>query len=416
MNTELFIAKRVFIQKDENSGISSRIVSIAVASIAIGLIIMIVSVSVLLGFKKQIREKAIGFGSHFQIVNYDANNSFETIPITVDSAGISLFKGIPEVRHLSLFATKPGIITTSEAIHPLVFKGVDQDYDWTFFTRNLVSGRIPGITSDTASAEVLISATQSRLLRLKTGDPLYCYFYNEGEAQPRGRKFIIVGIYRTSLSEFDDTFVLGDLQQVRQLSGWSPQQVTGYEIEISSFEKINQVEGELIRVAMEQASEKSMVKVVSIVRKYALLFDWLAILDMNVWVLLVIVLLVAGINMISGLFVIILERSQMIGILKSLGFPSFSIRKVFLYLSALLSVKGLFWGNLIGIGICVIQSATGILKLDPSTYYIDTVPVSFNLFYLLALNLGTLLGIVGMVLLPSLYISRISPAEAIRFE
>ncbi len=406
----------MFSQKEENQGIANRIVSIAVGSISVGLAIMIVSVSVLLGFKKEIREKVIGFGSHFQIVNYDANISFETIPVESDSVFMAHLFGVDEISMVSLFATKPAIIKTSEAIHPMVFKGVCPSYDWSFFGANLVEGSLPQLCPDSMSNRVLISEKQAKLLRFKVGDPIYCYFYNEGETVPRGRKFEVAGVYRTSLAEFDDLFVLGDIGQVQQVSGWNQEQISGYEVGIVSFEKLKQVEDQLIRLSMDRASENSMLKVVSVVKKYPLLFDWLAVLDMNVWVLLAVVLAVAGINMISGLLVIILERSRMIGTLKALGYPDRSIRKVFLLLSALLSGRGLFWGNLIGIGFCVLQNYTGIFSLDPATYYIDTVPISFNFLYLILLNLGTLLSIVLMVLLPSMYISKISPAEAIRFE
>jgi lipoprotein-releasing system permease protein len=416
LKTEFFIARRVFSQKGENRGISNRIVSIAVGSISVGLAIMIVSVSVLLGFKKEIREKVIGFGSHFQVVNYDANISFETIPVESDSGFMETLLKLDVVTRVSLFATKPAIIKTADAIHPMVFKGVCTAYDWSFFSANLIDGELPKLSPDSLTNKVLLSEKQSKLLKFNVGDPVYCYFYNEGETVPRGRKFEVAGIYRTSLAEFDDLYVLGDIGQVQQVSGWNPGQISGYEIGIVSFDRLSQAEENLVRLSMNRASETTMLKVVSIVKKYPLLFDWLAVLDMNVWVLLAVVLAVAGINMVSGLLVIILERSRMIGTLKAMGYPSVSIRKIFLFLSAFLSARGLLWGNLIGVGICVLQYYTGIIHLDPATYYIDTVPISFNLLYLLLLNMGTLVGIVLMILLPSMYISKISPAEAIRFE
>lgn len=417
MNTELFIAQKVFAQKDKDKGIASRIISIAISSIAIGLAIMIISVSVLLGFKKQVIEKIIGFGSYFQIVNYDSNYSFETTPIDVDSFMVSMFLSAEHVRSLSFFATKPGIIKTKDAIHPMVLKGVCDSYNWAFFNENLVDGKIPQINLDSLETqEVLVSENQSKLLGLHVDDALYCYFYNEGETAPRGRKLKISGIYNTGMSEFDDSFVIGDIRQIQQLSKWTKNQISGYEIMIDDFENLETVESELIEMSINHLSEDTMLKVISVVKKYPMLFDWLSILDMNVWVLLVLILLVAGINMISGLLVIIIERSRMIGILKALGYPNISIRKFFLYLVALLSTKGLIWGNAIGLGVCVIQYFTGIIKLDASTYYLSQVPVEFNVVYILLLNVGTLIGIILMVSLPSMYISKISPAESMRIE
>ncbi len=416
MNTELYIARRVFTQQNGNKGTSNRIVSIAVASISIGLAIMIVSISVLFGFKKQIREKVIGFASHFQIVNYDANYSYETAPIVVDSFMVSLFQTVPHFKSLNLFATKPGIIKTDEAIHPLVFKGVCDRFDWGFFAQSLVEGRLPDPLSEPGPLEVLVSEKQAKLLRLPVGGKVYCYFYNEGDSNPRGRRFDIVGIYKTSLAEFDDVFVIGDIRQVQQLSGWATNQVSGYEITVDDYKFLSDVDDRLKQMVMNHASERVMLKVMSVERKYSLLFDWLSILDMNVWVLLVLVLVVAGINMTSGLLIIILERSRMIGTLKALGFPNFSIRKLFLYLTGLLSLRGMVWGNLIGIGLCVFQYYTGFIKLDPATYYIETVPVDLVFVPILLVNIGTLIGIVLMVLLPSMYISKISPVEAMRIE
>jgi lipoprotein-releasing system permease protein len=251
---------------------------------------------------------------------------------------------------------------------------------------------------------------------LKIGGPLYCYFYNEGETMPRSRKFNICGIYRTSLVEFDDMFVLGDLKHIQQLNGWQSNQISGYEITIDDFSLLESMDDQLNDILLNYSSENSMLKAVSIVTKYQLLFDWLSILDLNVWVILVLMVAVAGINMISGLLVIILERSKMIGILKAMGYPNFSIRKVFMYLSAFLAMRGLLWGNVIGIGLCLLQMATGIFKLDPVSYYLETVPIYLNFYSFLILNVGTLVIIVTMIILPSIYISKISPVESIRFD
>ncbi|MFA9389497.1 MAG: ABC transporter permease [Prolixibacteraceae bacterium] len=416
MNTELYIARKVFSQKGSKKGIASKIVSIAVASISLGLMIMIISVSVLLGFKHQIREKVIGFGAHFQVVNYDSNLSYQTKPIQLDSSLIEEYKNTEHVTHIQLFATKPGIIKTDTEIHGMVLKGVDSAYNWSFFQENLVEGKLPLFVDSIASKEVIISEKIAKLLQLKLGDPLYCYFYNEGQSTPRSRRFNISGIYRSSMEEFDELFIIGDLRQIRQLNGWHSSEVSGYEIYIDQFDAMDEVYANLREVTLNYITEDSMLKVYSIVRKYSTVFDWLSVLDMNVWVLLVLMVSVAGINMISGLLIVIIERSQMIGILKALGYSNLRVRKIFLYLSAFLSLRGLLWGNVIGIGLCAFQYYTGFLKLDPVSYYIDTVPIVFNFGYILLLNLGTLLSIVTMIVLPSMFISKISPVSAISFE
>ncbi len=415
MNLELFIARKVFSEKENKKGVASKIVSIAVASISLGLAVMLLSVAILFGFKKEVREKVIGFGSHFQVVNFDRNYSYETLPIEIDSFLIQKFENIPHVKHLQFFATKPGLIKTEKNIHGIVLKGVDHNFDWSFFQKNLVAGNTPNFRGK-RSNDVLISERVSNLLQLKLGDPIFCYFYREDSEIPLSRKFNITGIYRTSLEEFDELFVVGDLQHVQRLSRWNSNKVSGYEISIDNFKYIDETDRKLETITLNYASEKSMLLVQKITDKYSMLFDWLAVLDMNVWVLLVLMIAVAGINMISGLLIIILERSRMIGILKAMGYPNFSLRKVFLYLTGFLSLRGLLWGNLFGIGIALLQYFFQIIPLDPSSYYLDTVPILLNPGYIILLNVGTLLAIIAMVFIPTLYISKITPVDSIRFE
>ncbi|MBN1926914.1 MAG: ABC transporter permease, partial [Prolixibacteraceae bacterium] len=277
-------------------------------------------------------------------------------------------------------------------------------------------GEVPETSSESRSNDVVVSEKISRLLKLETGSPLYCFFYNEGETAPRSRKFQISGIYRTSLEEFDEIFIVGDLRHVQSLNGWGRNEVSGYEVIIDDYGKLNEVYPYLREITLDEANENTMLRAYSIETKYPMLFDWLSVLDMNVWVLLVLMVAVAGINMISGVLIIIIERIRMIGILKALGFPNFSIRKVFIYLSSFLSLRGLLWGNVAGIGLCIVQYYTGILKLDPVSYYIDTVPVTLNVLYILFLNLGTLIAIIAFIFIPSFFISKISPVEAIAVE
>jgi lipoprotein-releasing system permease protein len=377
---------------------------------------MIISVSVLIGFKSQIREKVIGFGAHFQVVNFDSNTSYETSPITIDSSLINQYKSVEHVKHLQFFATKPGIIKTEDDIHGMILKGVDEHFDWSFFAKNIVSGKIPSIGVTEKSNDALISEKISKLLKLNVGDPLYCYFYNEGETSPRPRRLTISGIYRTSLEEFDEMFVISDLRHVQSLNNWNDGEVTGYELFIDNFSELKNVFSQLREITLSNSNEGSTFRVFSIVTRYPMLFDWLSVLDMNVWVLLVLMVAVAGINMISGLLIIIIERTRMIGVLKALGYPNFSVRKVFLYLTAFLSARGLIWGNVVGIGLCLFQYYSGLLKLNPELYYIDTVPIALNFGFIILLNIGTLLSILGMIIIPSFFISRITPVEAIAVE
>lgn len=416
MNTEYFIAKRVFSQNEKRKGISNKIVSIAVASISLGLAVMIISVAVLLGFKNEIRNKVVGFGSHLQVVNFDSNLSFETNPVTIDSQLIGQLLNIQHVSHLQQFATKPGIVKTEDAIHGIVFKGIGSNYDLTFLENNIIEGALPEINQGEENTEVLVSEKIGKLLKLNIGDKLFCYFYNEGENTPRARRFFISGFYNTSMSEFDELYIIGDIKQIQSLYGWHQSEISGYEINVVDFEALEQVYYQARETTMNMATENSMLRVYTIKQKYAMVFDWLSVLDMNVWVLLILMITVAGINMISGLLIIIIERSRMIGILKALGYPNVKVRKIFLYLTGLLSIRGLIWGNIAGIGLCFIQYSTGILKLDPASYYIDTVPIFFNFPYILLLNIGTILAILLIVLLPSMFISKISPVDAISIE
>jgi lipoprotein-releasing system permease protein len=416
LNTEYFIAKRVFSQNEKRKGISNKIVSIAVASISLGLAVMIISVAVLLGFKNEIRNKVVGFGSHLQVVNFDSNLSFETNPVTIDSQLIGQLLNIQHVSHLQQFATKPGIVKTEDAIHGIVFKGIGSNYDLTFLENNIIEGALPEINQGEENTEVLVSEKIGKLLKLNIGDKLFCYFYNEGENTPRARRFFISGFYNTSMSEFDELYIIGDIKQIQSLYGWHQSEISGYEINVVDFEALEQVYYQARETTMNMATENSMLRVYTIKQKYAMVFDWLSVLDMNVWVLLILMITVAGINMISGLLIIIIERSRMIGILKALGYPNVKVRKIFLYLTGLLSIRGLIWGNIAGIGLCFIQYSTGILKLDPASYYIDTVPIFFNFPYILLLNIGTILAILLIVLLPSMFISKISPVDAISIE
>ena len=375
---------------------------------------MIIATAIVTGFKNEIRNKVIGFGSHIQILNYDTNTSYETAPVNKNQEFYPRMANLPGIKHIQVFSTKAGIIKTETDIQGVVLKGVGSDFDWTFFKRNLTDGVAFRVTDTIKTNKVLISKYIAQLLKLKVGDSFSMYFVQE---PPRIRKFTISGIYETSLEEFDKIYVIADIGHIQKLNNWSDNEVSGFEILLDNFEDLEEktwVVQQEVGFGFEE--DGSRLKIRNIIQKYPQIFDWLNLQDMNVWIILILMLIVAGFNMVSGLMILILERTNMIGILKAVGTQNWSIRKVFLYQSAYLVAKGLFYGNIIGIGLCLLQHYFGIIKLDESSYYLSTVPINFNLLYILGLNLGTLLLTVLMLIIPSYLISRISPVKAIRFD
>ncbi|GAB1453576.1 ABC transporter permease [Draconibacterium sp.] len=417
MNTELFISNRLFFDKTNQHFLSKKIIRIALFGIALGLAVMIVSVAVITGFKTEIRNKVIGFGSHIQIVNYDSRNSYELPPISKNQPFLGKLDSMTDVKNIQVFATKPGMIKTDESIQGIVFKGVEHGYNWAFFQNNLVEGELPQLNDTSRVNEILLSENVSKLLKLKIGDLAVLYFVNENEVTPRMLQLRVCGIYRTSLEEFDNLFIIGDIKQVQRLNDWEPDQISGFEILVSDFNKIDLIEYEIRNLVVDYSRENdAILRTETITRQYPQIFDWLSILDMNVWVILSLMVLVAGFNMISALLVLILERSTMIGVLKALGSTNWSIRKVFLYLSVFLTSRGMLWGNAIGIAIILLQKVFHIIKLNPATYYVDVVPVNFNIMHILLLNAGCLVITTFMLVIPSYLVSKISPDESIRFD
>jgi len=413
LNVALYIARRINSSVRNKKSLSHPIITIATAGIALGLAVMIISVAIVTGFKKEIRNKVSGFGSHIQILNFDSNKSFETQPIEKDKGYYPFIKTLKGVKHMQVFATKAGIIKTKDEIQGVVLKGVGSDYDWSFFKKNLIAGDVFKIDDSIKSKNILISQTLANLLKLKPGQDIAMFFIQD---PPRMQRFTISGIYNTSLDEFDKLFVLCDIKHIQKLNNWSPNLVSGFEVEIEEFNELDRMNEEISNIINYDFFENNTrMRVISIREKHPQIFDWLGLMDMNVWVILILMVAVAGVNMISGLLILILERTNMIGVLKSVGAENFRIRNIFLYQSVFIISKGLFWGNLIGISICLIQQQFHVLKLDPASYYLDAVPVNFNIPYILLLNIGTLLITVFMLVLPSLIISSISPAKTIRF-
>jgi len=414
MNLPYFIAQRLIKGRREGTSFSRPINVIAIVGIAMGLAVMILAVAILTGFKQQIREKVVGFGSHIQIMNFDSNISFETTPISDTQKFIPKIKQIPGISHFQVFATKAGIIRTDEDIQGVVLKGIGSDFDWSYFKSNMVDGSVFTVTDTGRTDKVIISKKISDMLRLKTGDSFAMLFIQD---PPRMRKFTISGIYETSLEEFDKMYVFCDIGHIKRLNNWLEDQVSGFEVYINDFDKLDEMTSEVRdAIGYKITEEDTKFKVTNIRIRYPQIFDWLNFQDINVIIIILLMLIVAGFNMISGLLILILEKTNMIGVLKSLGAEDVTIRRMFLYQAAYLIAKGLFWGNFIGIGLAYLQLKTGIITLDPSSYYIKTVPVNLNLIHILLLNAGTMAAIIIMLLVPSQLISRITPVKAIKYD
>lgn len=413
MNTELFIVRRMIGGRKTGRSFSRSILGIAIFGIALSLAVMIVAVAIITGFKNEITQKVTGFSAHIQILNLDSNLSYETAPVPGGLEGIQKVKTLKGVKNVQAFAIKAGIIKTGEEIHGAVLKGIDGDYDWSFIKDHLTEGELFQVSDTARTNHVVLSHSTASLLKLGVGDRFTMYFIQD---PPRARTFTISGIYNTSLEEYDRLYIFADIKQVQRLNNWRLGEVSGYEVLIDDMDKLSEISSAVkAQVAFEFLEDGSRLKVEDALQKNTQIFDWLELQDMNVLVLVILMLLVAGFNMISGLLILILERTNMIGILKALGTKNASVRKIFLYQSAYLTLVGMAWGNLFGLAICLAQKYLNLIPLDPSSYYLDTVPINLNLLHLLALNAGTMAITFLFLLFPSMIIARISPDKSIRF-
>ena len=381
--------------------------------LALGLAVMLVSVAIVTGFKNEISRKVIGFGAHISITNYDSNSSYETVPISGEQTWLSSLREMDGVKSVDRYIVKAGIVKTADYLQGVVFKGVDEEYNWSFFEEYLVDGKLLEINDTARTNGVLVSKSIADVLNLKVGDSFAAYFIQN---PPRMRKFTVEGIYNTQLEEFDKMYIVADIKHLRKLNDWKDGQVSGFEVKIDDIDQLDEMERKVSKTCCSYNSDGEILKVTNIRQEYPGIFDWLSLLDMNVWIILGLMVAVTGFNMISGLLVLILERVNMIGILKSMGATNVSVRKVFLYFASYLTIKGLLWGNVIGILLCVLQYYFGIIHLDPASYYVSTVPINLDIVNILLLNAGTLVVIVVMMILPSFIVSKITPADSMRFE
>ena len=411
MNLEYFIAKRLITAKDYKSSISAPIIKIAIAAIAIGMVMMIVSVATGIGLQQKIREKVSAFNGHIIISNYDNNQSETTVtPIAKNQQFYPKFNSVSGISHSQAVATKAGMIRTEKTFEGIIFKGVGTDYQWSNIKEYLTAGRLPNLSSQ-LNSEVVISQFLADRLQLKAGDAFITFFIKENQNQlPNRRRFIITGIFNSGFQEFDATYIIGDIRHIQRINKWSPNQVGAFEIFVNDFDQIQSIGDEVYQQTPSNLDSKTIIE------KYSYIFDWLQLFDFNIVVILGVMILVATINMVVALLVLILERTQMIGILKALGANNWSVRKIFLYNAFYLIFRGLFWGNGIGIGVLLIQKYFGIIQLNPENYYVNQAPVYFNLGYILALNLLTVAVCFFVLLIPSYIITKISPIKAIRYE
>jgi len=411
LNLEYFIAKRLITAKDYKSSISAPIIKIAIAAIAIGMVMMIVSVATGVGLQQKIREKVSAFNGHIIISNYDNNQSEATLtPISKNQKFYPKFNSVTGISHVQAIATKAGIIRTEKAFEGIVFKGVGTDYQWSAVKEYLIAGRLPNL-SGTLNSEVVISQFLADRLQLKVGDAFNTFFIKENQNKlPSIRRFKITGIFNSGFQEFDATYIIGDIRHIQRINKWTPNEIGAFEIFVQDFNQIQSIGEEVYKQTPSNLDAKTIIE------KYSYIFDWLQLFDFNIIVILGVMILVATINMVVALLVLILERTQMIGILKALGASDWSVRKIFLYNAFYLILRGLLWGNCIGIGVLLIQKYFGVIQLNPENYYVNQAPVYFNLGYIAALNLLTILVCFLVLLIPSYIITKISPIKAIRYE
>ena len=415
MNLPLYIAKRIYSDNNAQQKVSKPAIHIATAGVAVGLAVMIISVCIVLGFKHTIRDKVIGFGSHITVANFMTLHGYEQKPIAMPDSMMNVLNSINGVKHVQRYAIKQGILKTDSDFLGIAFKGIASEYDTAFIHNNMISGTIPAFSDNKSHNKIVISKIMADMLKINTGDKVFAYFIDNDDV--RMRRFTVSGVYQTNLTQYDKTICFTDLYTASRLNGWDTRQVTGAELIVNDFNKINNVENILIsKVNRTTDTYGEAYSSETIQEANPQIFSWLDLLDLNVWIILALMLCVAGFTMISGLLIIILERTSMIGILKALGAKNTIIRKTFLWFAIFIIGKGMIIGNIIGLGLVLLQKLTGIVSLDPSTYYVKTVPVEINLPLIILLNVATLLISVFVLIAPSFLVSRVHPAKSMRYE
>lgn len=414
MNLPLFLAKRIFNDKGDKRKVSRPAIRIATAGVAIGLAVMIISVCVVIGFKHTIRDKVVGFGSHITIANFMAMQSGEPFPICTNDSLLKTVEHIDGVSHAQRFGMKQGILKTNTDFLGVMLKGIGPEYDTTFIHQNMVAGSIPKFSDKVSHNKIVISKTMADKLKLKVGDRIFTYFINN---DVRIRRFTVAGIYQTNLSRFDEVIAYTDLYTTVKLNGWEPDQSSGVELTVKDFNQLPIVDNRVIQKVNRTVDPYGETYSSETIQEAnPQIFSWLDLLDLNVWIILGLMVCVAGFTMISGLLIIILERTNMIGLLKALGAKNRTIRHTFLWFATFIIGKGLLFGNIIGLGLVVLQHYTGIIKLDAQTYYVSTVPVELDPVLIVLINVATLLISVLVLIVPSFLVSHVHPAKSMHYE
>lgn len=415
LNLPLFLARRIYKDKGDKYKVSRPAIRIATIGVAIGLAVMVVTVSVVLGFKHTIRDKVVGFGSHIQVENFLALQSTDPYPICVDDSLMRVLRSTDGVKHVERFALTQGILKTDSDFLGMTFKGVGPEYDFTFIRQNLVAGDIPEFSDQSSHYKLLVSQMTADKLKLAVGDKVYAYFISNNDV--RARRFTVSGIYQTNLTLFDQSLCFTDLHTAVRLNNWLDGQCTGAEITVADFGRLEETAANVVeRVNRTPDKYGDILTSQTIDEAYPQIFSWLDLLDINVWIILALMVCVAGFTMISGLLIIILERTQMIGTLKALGARNSTVRHTFLWFAAFIIGRGLLFGNIIGIGIVLVQEYTGVVSLDPTSYYVSTAPMELNVPFIVLLNVATLLISLFVLIAPSYLISHIHPAKSMRYE
>lgn len=414
MSVPFFIAKRIYKDDDNKKSVSRPAIAIATTGVAIGIAVMIISVCIVLGFKHTIRDKAIGFGGHINVGNFVSMHGGNIEPICMSDSMIKAIKAIEGVKDVGRYAQKEGILKTDNDFLGVVFKGIASEYDTTFIHNNMVEGAIPHFTDSASSNSIIISKTMADLLRLKAGDKVFAYFINENV---RVRRFTIAGIYRTNLTQYDKTICFTDLYTTVKLNGWQHDQADGAEVIVNDYDQINDIAERFVSNINRRTDHYGQTYSSATIQEInPQIFSWLDLLDLNVWIILALMLCVAGFTMISGLLIIILERTNMIGLLKAIGSRNSQIRKTFLWFATFIIGRGLVIGNIIGIGLMILQKTTGLIRLDASIYYVDIVPVEINIPAIAAINILTLALCLLALIAPSFLVSHIHPAKSMKYE
>ena len=415
MNLPFFLAHRIYSDHGDLRKVSRPAIRIATIGVAIGLAVMIVTVSVIMGFKHTIRDKVVGFGSHIQVESFLTSQSTTPYPVCIDDSLMRVLKDIPGVRHVGRYALTQCILKTDDDFLGVILKGIGEDYDTRFLQHNIVSGKMPQFSSKKNSNQLVISQRMANKLKLKAGDRVFAYFISYNDV--RARRFTVASIYETNMTQFDESLCFTDLPVPVKLNKWNADQCSGAELQVSDFNQLKTTADLVVeRVNRHTDSYGEILTSHTIQESYPQVFSWLSLLDINVWIILVLMVCVAGFTMISGLLIIILERTQMIGLLKALGARNKSVRHTFLWFAVFIIGQGMLWGNLIGIGFILLQQYTGFIKLDPANYYVTTAPMELNIPIIVLLNIATLVVTLFVLIAPSFLVSRIHPARSMRYE